>query len=65
MILSHPALFIPILPPSPSELVFIETVDLTDYPIFRHPEVLRAVEFARDAHRGQVGKYLLEALLSC
>ncbi|CAI7884829.1 unnamed protein product [Closterium sp. NIES-54] len=42
--------------PPKTEPLIIESVDVTDYPIFRHPEVLRAVEFARDAHWDQYRK---------
>eukprot|EP00897_Mesotaenium_endlicherianum_P008878 jgi/Mesen1/8018/ME000426S07172 len=35
---------------------FLEGVDVTDYAIFREPEVQAAVRFAREAHEGQMRK---------
>ncbi|XP_076957798.1 putative GTP diphosphokinase RSH2, chloroplastic, partial [Bidens hawaiensis] len=41
--------------PPPASLI-LDGVDVTGYPIFNDPQVLRAIAFAREAHRGQLRK---------
>lgn len=43
-------------PPSPSPKAFIDGVDVTGFPVFNHPMVLKAIAFARNAHKGQLRK---------